>query len=101
MKDLHDNPAFISAEHYAAGSTLAVGEVGQLGQFRLIVNPRMFKWSGGGAAIADADRGSFYNDGSRYDVFPILVVGDEAFVTITFKLLVIPSSSKCIIKTWR
>lgn len=85
MKDLHDNPAFISSEHYAAGTTLAQGEVGQIGQFRLIVNPNMFKWQGGGAPIAEADEASYYNDGENYDVFPILVVGDESFATITFQ----------------
>ncbi|MCS5737282.1 N4-gp56 family major capsid protein, partial [Herbiconiux daphne] len=48
LKDLHGNPAFISAEHYAAGTTLAGGEIGAIDQFRFIVNPNMFKSEGGG-----------------------------------------------------
>lgn len=85
MTDLHGNPAFISAEHYAAGTTLAQGEVGQLDVFRIIVNPNMFRWEGAGADIDDADESNYYNNGTKYDVFPMLVVGDQSFATITFQ----------------
>lgn len=85
MKDMHDNAAFISAEHYAAGTTLAAGEVGQIDQFRIIVNPNMFKWEGAGATLKSGDDAVYYNNGTNYDVFPMLVVGDESFATITFQ----------------
>lgn len=85
MVDLHGNPAFISAEHYAGGTTLANGEVGQIDQFRFIVNPNMFKWDGAGATLESGDDAVYYNNGENYDVFPILVVGDESFATITFQ----------------
>lgn len=85
MVDLHGNPAFISAEHYAAGTTLATGEVGQIDSFRFIVNPNMFKWEGAGATLESGDDAVYYNNGENYDVFPILVVGDESFATITFQ----------------
>lgn len=85
MKDMHDNAAFISAEHYAAGTTLAAGEVGQIDQFRVIVNPNMFKWEGAGATLESGDDAVYYNNGTNYDVFPMLVVGDESFATITFQ----------------
>lgn len=85
MTDLHGNPAFISAEHYAAGTTLANGEIGQVDQFRVIVNPNMPVWSGGGAALEAGDDAVYYNNGTNYDVLPMLVVGDESFATITFQ----------------
>lgn len=85
MKDLHDNPAFIAAEHYAAGTTLAAGEIGQVDAFRFIVNPNMMRWVGGGAALAEGDEDAYHNDGANYDVFPILIVGDQSFATITFQ----------------
>lgn len=85
MTDLHNNPAFISAEHYAAGTTLANGEIGQIDQFRVIVNPNMPVWSGGGATLASGDDAVYYNNGTNYDVLPMLVVGDESFATITFQ----------------
>jgi N4-gp56 family major capsid protein len=83
MKDLHNNPAFISVEKYAAGGAVLNGEVGSVDQFRLVVVPEMMKWAGGGAdASADA---TCYETANKYDVFPILVVGDEAFTTIGFQ----------------
>lgn len=83
MKDLHNNPAFISVEKYAAGGTTLNGEVGAVDQFRLVVVPEMMKWAGAGAdGSADA---TCYETNGRYDVFPILVVGDESFTTIGFQ----------------
>lgn len=83
MKDLHNNAAFISVEKYAAGGTTLVGEVGSVDNFRLVVVPEMMKWAGAGAdASADA---TCYETANKYDVFPILVVGDESFTTIGFQ----------------
>jgi N4-gp56 family major capsid protein len=83
MKDLHDNPAFISVEKYAANGTTVTGEVGAVDQFRLVVVPEMLKWAGAGAdASGDA---ICYETNGRYDVFPMLVIGDESFTTIGFQ----------------
>ena len=82
MKDLHNNPAFISVEKYAAGGTTVTGEVGAVDQFRIVVVPEMMKWAGAGAAVTLT---SLYNTSAKYDVFPILVVGDESFTTIGFQ----------------
>lgn len=82
MKDLHNNPAFIPVEKYAAGGTTVTGEVGSVDQFRLVVVPEMMKWAGAGAAVTTT---SHYETGGKYDVFPILVVGDESFTTIGFQ----------------
>ena len=83
MKDLHNNPAFISVEKYAAGGNTVTGEVGAIDQFRLVVVPEMMKWAGAGAdATASA---TCYETGGRFDVFPMLVVGDQSFTTIGFQ----------------
>jgi N4-gp56 family major capsid protein len=82
MKDLHNNPAFMSVEKYAAAGTVARGEVGAVDQFRIVVVPEMMKWAGAGAVTTDTIN---YDNGLRYDVFPILVVGDESFTTIGFQ----------------
>ena len=82
MKDYHNNPAFIPAHQYAAGTTLLKGEVGRIADFRIIVAPRMFKWAGKGATASDK---TYYNTNGNYDVFPFLVVGDKAFTTIGFQ----------------
>jgi len=82
MKDLHNNPAFISIEKYADAGTVLNGEVGSVDQLRLVVVPEMMKWSGLGGLVTDALN---YDSGTNYDIFPILVVGDESFTTIGFQ----------------
>lgn len=84
MKDLHNNPAFISVEKYAAGGETLTGEVGSIDQFRIVVVPEMLKWAGAGATIASGDN-DHYDNGTKYDVFPMLCVGDASFTTIGFQ----------------
>ncbi|MFW9600934.1 MAG: N4-gp56 family major capsid protein [Prevotella sp.] len=82
MKDLHDQPAFIPVEKYAAGTTTMTGEVGAVDQFRIVIVPEMMKWEGKGVVTADT---TVYTTNGRVDVFPMLVVGDESFTTIGFQ----------------
>lgn len=83
MKDLHTQAAFIPVEKYAAGGTTMTGEVGAVDQFRIVVVPEMLKWAGAGAAAAGD--GDHYTTGDKFDVFPMLVVGDGSFTTIGFQ----------------
>lgn len=83
MEDLHNNPAFIPVHKYAAATTVLTGEVGSVSNFRIVVVPEMMKWAGAGAdASGDA---THFETADRYDVFPMLVVGDESFSTIGFQ----------------
>jgi N4-gp56 family major capsid protein len=83
MKDLHNNAAFIPVEKYAAGGNTLRGEIGMVDALRLVVVPEMLKWAGAGAdASADA---TCYETAGRYDVFPILIVGEGSFTTIGFQ----------------
>ncbi len=82
MKDLHNNPAFISIEKYADAGNTVRGEAGAVDNFRLVVVPEMMKWAGAGALVSDSIN---YDNGVHYDVFPILVVGDDSFTTIGFQ----------------
>ncbi|HEY7823554.1 MAG TPA: N4-gp56 family major capsid protein [Acidimicrobiia bacterium] len=83
MVDLHGERAFIPVQKYAAGGTTLTGEWGTVGNFRLVVVPEMLKWEGAGAAIAGNT--THYSDGTNFDVFPALVVGDASFATIGFQ----------------
>ena len=83
MKDLHNNPAFIPVEKYQAGGNTVTGEAGAVDQFRIVVVPEMMKWSGAGAS-ATGDVSSYQTAG-KFDVFPMLVVGDQSFTTIGFQ----------------
>ena len=83
MKDLHNQPAFISIEKYQAGGATVTGEVGALDAFRIVVVPEMMKWAGAGADASAST--TSYETANKFDVFPILVVGDESFTTIGFQ----------------
>jgi N4-gp56 family major capsid protein len=83
MKDLHDNQAFIEVQRYADAGTVVNGEAGSVDALRLVVVPEMMKWTGAGADATGS--ATHYETGGRFDVFPILVVGDESFTTIGFQ----------------
>ena len=83
MKDLHNNQAFIPVEKYQAGGNTVTGEAGAVDQFRIVVVPEMMKWAGAGASAAGDV--SSYQTAGKFDVFPMLVVGDQSFTTIGFQ----------------
>jgi len=83
MVDLHGERAYIPIEKYAAGGTVLNGEAGTVGKFRIVVVPEMMKWEGAGAT--DATNTTHYTTGDKFDVFPMLVVGDASFSTIGFQ----------------
>lgn len=83
MKDLHGNAAFIPVEKYAAGGNTLTGEAGAVDQFRMVVVPEMLKWAGAGADATDS--ADCYETGNKYDVFPMLVIGEQSFTTIGFQ----------------
>ena len=82
MKDLHNSPAFIPVQKYAAGTTVLNGEIGMIDQLRFVQVPRMFSWKGAGAS----HNGSVVRvTNGKVDVHPVLVVGEESFTTIGFQ----------------
>ena len=83
MEDLHGNPAFIAVQHYAGGATVMNGEVGSIGNFRIVIVPEMLKWAGQGGDASGST--THYETNDKYDVFPMLVVCDGAFTTIGFQ----------------
>lgn len=82
MTDFHSNAAFIPVEKYAAGGTVLNGEIGAVDHFRIVTPLEMMKWEGAGAGTPDA---AYFSDGTNYDVFPFLVVGDGSFSTLGFQ----------------
>ena len=88
MKDLFGNKAFIEVQHYGDAGTLMNGEIGSIDKFRIIQVPEMLHWAGAGAAATSANPGyrtSTVNGTEHYDVFPMLVVGDDSFTSIGFQ----------------
>ena len=88
MKDLFDEKAFIEVQHYGDAGTLLNGEVGAIDKFRIVQVPEMLHWAGAGAVATPANPGyrtTNVGGTERYDVFPMLVVGDDSFTTIGFQ----------------
>lgn len=86
-KDTFNEKAFIPIQQYGDAGTIMNGEVGSIGAFRMIVVPEMLHWAGAGAEVDDNPgyRSSMVGGVERYDIYPMLVVGDDAFVTIGFQ----------------
>lgn len=87
MRDAFGQPAFIAVQHYADAANVLNGEEGAIGPFRLIQVPEMLHWAGAGAVVGanPGFRSTTVNGEERYDVFPLLVVGDDSFSTIGFQ----------------
>ena len=99
MTDHFGNPAFVSVEHYGyagtykEGTHMIHGEIGKIGQFRIIVVPEMAHDAGAGATLAAGEEDTtayrFSSNGAAdtfaYDVFPLLCIGSESFTTIGFQ----------------
>lgn len=87
LKDLFDNKAFIEVQHYGDAGTVLNGEIGSIGPFRIIQVPEMLHWAGVGAEVVENPgyHSSMVGGTEFYDVFPMLVVGDDAFQTIGFQ----------------
>ena len=83
MKDLHDRPAFVPVEQYAAGVEPVKGEIGRVYEFRIVEVPEMLHFDGKGKAAATDSK--FENDGSKLNVYPMLIIGPESFTTIGFR----------------
>ena len=83
MTDSFSEQAFVSVEKYASAANLAVGEIGSIDQFRIIVVPEMMHYAGAGAT--EGTNGGYRVTGGNYDVFPMLVVGGDSFTTIGFQ----------------
>ncbi len=74
---------YVPVEQYADAGNIMNGEIGALpgAHLRIVVVPQMMHMAGAGADEG-ASNGGYQVTNGRYDVAPILIVGDEAFATI-------------------
>lgn len=88
MTDHFGNQAYIPVEKYAysgiAGANQINGEHGKIGSFRLIQVPEMMGEYGAGATATSANAG-YRITGSKYDVYPMLCIGEDSFSTVGFQ----------------
>ena len=83
MEDLFGNKAFIEVQQYADAGTVLNGEIGSIDNIRFIQVPEMEHMAGQGAA--EGANPGYRATGGKYDVHPILIVGDDSFSTIGFQ----------------
>lgn len=82
MQDNFGNEAFIPTSKYADASNILDNEIGNIDQFRLLVPQNMLFWAGAGAAVTDND--GYRETDTAYDIYPMLVIGEDSFVTLSF-----------------
>lgn len=87
LTDLFDNQAFIPIQQYGDAGTIMNGEIGSIDAFRIVVVPEMLHWAGAGAVVDENPgyRTTTVAAVEHYDVYPMLVIGDDSFVTIGFQ----------------
>jgi N4-gp56 family major capsid protein len=83
MTDYHGKQAFIPVAQYASAGTLMQGEIGSIGDFRIIIVQEMAHWAGLGAD--EGTNAGYRATSGKYDIYPMLVVGDGSFTTIGFQ----------------
>ena len=62
---------------------LMKGEVGSIDHFRIVVAQEMQHWAGVGATVGTNP--GYRETGGKYDVFPMLTIGQGSFTTIGFQ----------------
>jgi N4-gp56 family major capsid protein len=83
MEDLFGNPAFIPVQQYGDAGTILTGEIGTVDAFRIIEVPEMLHWAGAGDDVTTNP--GYRETDDKYDVYPMLVIGDDSFTTIGFQ----------------
>lgn len=87
MKSLgkeRNKDAWIDVEQYVNSETDKVNpdEKGKIGAFRVVEDVRMIRWKGEGASVGSTTA-PLTNTAGKWDIHPILVIGSDAFVTMS------------------
>jgi N4-gp56 family major capsid protein len=83
LKDPFNNQAFIPVQKYGDAGTILNGEIGAIDAFRIVLVPEMLNWAGAGANVGTNP--GYRATSGKYNVYPMLVVGEDSFTTIGFQ----------------
>ena len=79
---IRDLPGFTPVEKYATGEAQP-NEIGKTERFRWITSPELIPFQDAGAAVGAT--GLFSTSGSNIDVYPVIVMGQDAFSQIAVR----------------
>ena len=84
---VRDLPNFIDVSRYADQSNVQPGEIGKCERFRYILSPDLPSYQDAGATVASFNgTGAGYStSGSNLDVYPVIVMGADAFSQIAVR----------------
>lgn len=88
MKDSFQERAFIPVHQYADAGNVLNGEIGSVDNIRFVQVPEMLHWAGKGRAATAANPGyrtTTVGGTEKYNIYPMLIVGDDSFNTIAFQ----------------
>lgn len=81
--DIRNMADFISVREYASGKKVHDMELGSVGRFRFVVSPELAPYADSGAAIAGT--GLYSTTGTSADVYPMIVVGEDAWGDVALR----------------
>jgi len=80
---IRDLPGFIPTADYGSRRTISDYEIGSVESFRFILSPELVGYADAGAAVGTT--GLFSTTGTNVDVYPLLVVAEDAWATVALR----------------
>lgn len=74
-QDFRDMTGFVASENYASGSVINEYEIGKVEEVRIILTPHLEPFYGAG----DTTLNGVLNNGSNVDVYPVVIIGQDAY----------------------
>lgn len=81
--DIRELPGFFPCAEYSQRSMVHEMEVGSVDRYRFVVSPELKGFNNAGAAVGTT--GLFSTGGSNVDVFPMIVVAENAWADVTLR----------------
>jgi N4-gp56 family major capsid protein len=80
---IRDLPGFTNVADYGSRQTINENELGSVERFRFILSPELAPYINAGAAVGST--GLFSTGGSNIDVYPVIVVAEEAWGQVALR----------------
>lgn len=81
--DIRDLPNFKSTVEYAQRKVISPFEIGSCEEFRFVLSPELAAYQDAGAAVGST--GMYSTSASNIDVYPVIVMGKDAFGNIALR----------------